>query len=84
MKRSLEKLITSLILMGFLIFGVGVILLVVYQTINHNMPFEAAMVLIGLALLLLGILAAKIFGQYLIFEDGSVKPETLLSKLVEV
>ena len=84
MKRSLEKLITSLILVGFLIFGVGVILLVAYQTINHGMPFEVAMVLVGLTLLFLGIVAAKIFGQYLIFEDRSVEPDAFSINLVEV
>lgn len=62
LKRSIEKVVTSLILAGFLIFGIGVILLVVYHSTTSSMPFEETMVLIGLALLLLGIIAAKIFG----------------------
>ena len=63
MRRSLEKFVTSLILVGFLIFGVGVMLLVVYQSVRSSMPLEATMVLIGLTLLMLGIIAAKIFGK---------------------
>ena len=62
LKRSVEKIVTSLILVGFLVFAVGVILLVIYHSIRSSVPLEATMVLVGLTLLVLGVIAAKIFG----------------------
>jgi VIT1/CCC1 family predicted Fe2+/Mn2+ transporter len=62
-KRAIEKATTYLMLGGFVAFSIGVILLIVTQAFRNCLPFEFTIILIGLALVMLGIFAAKIFGD---------------------
>lgn len=63
MRRFLEKLTTLLILVGFFIFGGGAIFTILTISKNYGAPLEITIALIGLALIFLGILAAKLFSE---------------------
>lgn len=62
MKRTVEKFTNYVLITGFFVFGAGVVISIINQ-IRSGMPIELAMILVGLTLIILGILAAKIFGD---------------------
>jgi uncharacterized membrane protein len=64
MKRTAEKFTNYALIIGFLVFGAGTIISIMNQ-VRTGMPVELAMILTGLTLIILGILAAKIFGDVL-------------------
>jgi hypothetical protein len=64
MKKTAEKFTNYALIVGFFVFGTGIMLSILNQ-IRSGMPIEIAMILAGLALIILGIIAAKIFGDVL-------------------
>ncbi|MCW4046148.1 MAG: hypothetical protein NWE99_01095, partial [Candidatus Bathyarchaeota archaeon] len=62
MKKTIEKYINYVLIGGFLVFGVGIVTSIINQT-KAGMPLDFVLILVGLALLVLGLLAAKIFGD---------------------
>jgi len=64
MKRTIENFTNYVLIVGFLVFGAGIVLSIVNQ-IKSGMPIELVMILVGLVLVILGIVAAKIFGDVL-------------------
>lgn len=64
MKGTVERFTNYVLVIGFLVFGAGILLSILNQ-VRYGMPIDFAMILIGLTLLILGILAAKIFGDVL-------------------
>jgi hypothetical protein len=64
MKRTVEKFTNYILVIGFFILGAGIVISILNQ-VRVGMPVDLAMILVGLALLILGILAAKIFGDVL-------------------
>ena len=65
-KRNLERFIHYLLLAGFLLLGAGVVI----SILRSGMPIELTLILVGIAMIILGILIAKIFGEVL---DGRHK-----------
>lgn len=63
-KGSAEKFTNYMLIIGFFVFGAG-ILISILNHVRLGMPIEFALILVGLTLLILGILAAKIFGDVL-------------------
>ena len=64
-KGSLERFINYLVITGFLIFGTGVAAYIINQFVRSGLPIELTMILTGLAMIVLGIFAAKILGDVL-------------------
>jgi hypothetical protein len=64
MKRTVEKFTNYVLITGLFVFGTGIVISIVSQ-VKAGMPIELAMILVGLTLVILGILAAKIFGDVL-------------------
>jgi len=64
MKRTVEKFTNYVLITGFFVFGAGIVISIMNQ-VRAGMPVELAMILSGLTLIILGILAAKIFGDML-------------------
>lgn len=65
-KRNLEKFIQYLLLAGFLLLGAGVVIAI----LRSGMPIELTLIMVGIALIIIGILIAKIFGEVI---DGRHK-----------
>jgi hypothetical protein len=63
-KGTAERFTNYVLVIGLLVFGAGILLSILNQ-VRYGMPIEFAMILIGLTLVILGILAAKIFGDVL-------------------
>ncbi len=63
MKKTIEKFTTYLLLAGFIAFGAGIVILIIEQSVRNGMPIELTLILIGLTLVMLGVFAAKIFGD---------------------
>ena len=63
MKKAIEKYAAYLLLGGFIAFGTGMIVLVIEQSLRNGLPMELTLILLGLTLIVLGIFAAKIFGD---------------------
>lgn len=55
------KISTYLLVLGFFAVGMGVVISIV----RSALPFEQTIILVGIALIILGMLAAKIFGDVL-------------------
>lgn len=68
MRKLLEKLATFLILAGFFIFGGGAVVAILTVSKKYGTPFEITIALIGLTLILLGVLAAKLFSEVGLYE----------------
>jgi hypothetical protein len=64
MKRTVEKFTNYVLITGLFVFGTGIVISIVSQ-VRAGMSIELAMILVGLTLVILGILAAKIFGDVL-------------------
>lgn len=64
MKRTVERFTNYALITGFFVFGAGIMISIMDQ-VRAGMPVEWAMILAGLTLIILGILAAKIFGDVL-------------------
>jgi hypothetical protein len=64
MKRTVEKFTNYMLITGFFVLGVGIVISIMNQ-VRLGMPVDLAMILVGLTLIVLGILAAKIFGDVL-------------------
>lgn len=62
MNNAAEKITNYMLLAGFLLFGTGIIASIVNQ-VRTGMPIEMAMILVGIALVILGLIAAKVFGE---------------------
>lgn len=63
MRQSLEKMATYLLIGGFIAFGLGTIALLIQQTIQNQMSIEMTLIMVGVALIILGVIAAKLFGD---------------------
>ncbi len=61
MKEDIEKIVTYLLVTGFFAIGTGVVI----SIIRSGMPLEMTIIVVGIALIALGMLAAKIFGEVL-------------------
>lgn len=61
MKGSVEKISTYLLVIGFFAVGAGVVISIIKSTL----PLEQTIIVVGIALIVLGVLAAKIFGEVL-------------------
>lgn len=61
MKDDIEKISTYLLVIGFFAVGTGIVI----SIIRSALPFEQTIIVIGIALIILGMLAAKIFGEVL-------------------
>jgi cytochrome c oxidase subunit IV len=60
--RNLEKYFNYSLLTGFLLLGAGIVVSIINQ-IRYGMPIELAMVMTGLALIVLCFIVAKVFGD---------------------
>jgi hypothetical protein len=58
-----ERLVTSLVLIGFLLFGGGALFAVLSLSTVYGSPIEVTIALAGLTLILMGVLAARIFSE---------------------
>ena len=65
MNRTIERYVNYFILTGFFLFGVGIIVSIINQSIRYGMPIELAMIVTGLVLIVLCLIIAKIFGDVL-------------------
>jgi hypothetical protein len=59
--KQIEGFIQYVIVSGFLLFGAGIVI----SILRSGMPTELTMITIGIALIIFGILSAKIFGGFL-------------------
>lgn len=59
--KQIEGFIQYLIVAGFLLFGAGIVI----SILRSGMPTEFTMITVGIALIIFGILTAKIFGGFL-------------------
>jgi len=60
--RNIEKYFNYFLLTGFLLLGAGIIVSIINQ-IRYGMPMELAMIMTGLALIVLCFIIAKVFGD---------------------
>jgi flagellar biosynthesis protein FliP len=65
-RKNLEKFIQYILLSGFLLIGVGVII----SILRSGMPVELNMIVVGIALIVMAYVMAKLFGEVL---DGRHK-----------
>jgi len=65
--KNLEKIINYIILSGFVLFTVGIILALLYWFDNYNTPLELELAVLGLIILMLGMVAAKVFAEVKFF-----------------
>ena len=65
--KNLEKIINYIILSGFVLFTVGIILALLYWFDNYNTPLELELAVLGLIVLMLGMVAAKVFAEVKFF-----------------
>lgn len=72
MKNIFEKIINYLILSGFLLFSAGSVFFLLYWFKSYDTPLELQLVISGLLLLILGLLAAKIFAEVKFFERNGM------------
>ena len=63
MRTFFEKLVYYFVLIGFLLFGGGAMFAVLNLSLVYGLPIEVTIAIAGLALILLGILAARIFSE---------------------
>lgn len=64
MNRSVEKYFNYFLLTGFFLLGAGIVVSIINQ-IRYGMPMELAMIMTGLALIVLCFIVAKVFGEML-------------------
>ena len=62
MNRSVEKYFNYFLLTGFFLLGAGIVVSIINQ-IRYGMPMELAMIMTGLALIVLCLIIAKVFGD---------------------
>jgi len=60
--RSVEKYFNYFLLTGFFLLGAGIVVSIINQ-IRYGMPMELAMIMTGLALIVLCLIIAKVFGD---------------------
>jgi hypothetical protein len=65
---SIENIINYLILSGFILFTVGIVLSLLQWFESYNAPIELQLAISGLVLLILGMMAAKLFAEVKFFE----------------
>jgi hypothetical protein len=65
---SIENIINYLILSGFILFTVGIVLSLFQWFESYNAPIELQLAISGLVLLILGMMAAKLFAEVKFFE----------------
>lgn len=65
---SVEKIINYLILSGFILFTIGIVLSLLYWFESYNAPVELQLAISGFVLLILGMMAAKLFAEVKFFE----------------
>lgn len=61
--KFFEKLPAYLVLTGYFIFSGGAVYLILNISKEHRLSFEYTIVLLGLTLIFLGVMAAKIFSE---------------------
>ena len=62
MNRTVERYFNYILLTGFFLLGAGIAASIIDQ-IRYGMPIEFAMILIGLVLIVLCFIIAKVFGD---------------------
>jgi uncharacterized membrane protein len=67
-----DKISNYLILIGFVLFSAGSIFSLLYWFKSYDTPFELQLASLGLLLLFLGLLAAKIFAEVKFFERNGM------------
>jgi hypothetical protein len=65
---NIENIINYLILSGFILFTVGIVLSLLQWFESYNAPIELQLAISGLVLLILGMMAAKLFAEVKFFE----------------
>jgi len=60
--RNVEKYFNYFLLIGFFLLGAGIVVSIINQ-IRYGMPMELAMIMTGLALIVLCFIIAKVFGD---------------------
>ena len=65
---NVENIINYLILSGFILFTVGIALSLLQWFESYNAPIELQLAISGLVLLILGMMAAKLFAEVKFFE----------------
>jgi hypothetical protein len=65
---NIENIINYLILSGFILFTVGIVLSLFQWFESYNASIELQLAISGLVLLILGMMAAKIFAGVKFFE----------------
>ena len=63
MRDFFERLVRYFVIMGFFLFGGGALFTVLNLSIGFGSPIEVTITLVGLTLIGLGILAARIFTE---------------------
>ena len=66
--KNIEKIINYIILSGFILFTAGSIFSLLYWFESYKTPLELQLAISGLLLIILGLLAAKIFAEVKFFE----------------
>jgi hypothetical protein len=60
-KKIIERFVNYVLLTGFLLLGTGILISIVMS----GLPVELTLIIVGIVLLILGVLMAKIFGDML-------------------
>lgn len=68
MRNIFDKITNYLILIGFILFSAGIIFSLLFWLTSYGATFELQLAGLGLLLLILGLLAAKIFAEVKFFE----------------
>ena len=67
-RRKIEKGIAGLIIIGLIVFAYG-LMSWIYNIASELMPFEAILAVLGLVVVLIAILVAKIFSEIKLWEE---------------
>lgn len=67
-RRKIEKGIAGLIVIGLIVFAYG-LMSWVFRAASTFMPFEGTLAVLGLVVVLIAILAAKIFSEIRLWEE---------------
>lgn len=67
-RRKIEKGIAGLIVVGLAVFAYG-LMSWIFHTTSAFLPFEATLAVLGLVVVLIAILVAKIFSEIKLWEE---------------
>ena len=61
--EKIEKVVNAALIIGFAVFSIGIIQWILTTAQSFNLPFESIIALLGLTIILLAVLAGKLFSR---------------------